>query len=286
MESNQQGLGNIKSNWYVWLFPFIALCICGFLLFHYLMHRGPRIKISFEDGANIQPEKTEIRFRGVPIGMVRDVEISKDKKEVIAVVDLQKDAKGLAVEGTKFWIVTPRVSLQGVSGLETIIGGPYIALTPGKNEGKPEKEFKGRLGPNEADESQEDTVSYFLETPTSESINIGDAVTFRGLKIGTVTKIALNKTGQLVQIQINIQNHYVRLIRTNTVFWRKTALQAHLSIFKSEIKMSSLESMLKGGVERFTPTDAGEIAKAQTKFALQNGPPKDSDKWNPNLENK
>lgn len=286
MENKQQGLGNLRSNWYVWLFPFIALCICGYLLFHYIAHRGPRIRISFEDGANIQPEKTEVRFRGVPIGMVRDVEISKDNKEVIAVVDLQKDAKGLAVEGTKFWIVTPRVSLQGISGLETIIGGPYIALSPGHDESRLEKEFKGKVGPTEVEDPQEDVTAYYLETPTVDSINIGDAVTFRGLRVGTVSKITLNKTGQLVQIQINIQNHYVRLIRTNTVFWRKTALQAHLSLFKSEIKMSSLESMLKGGVELFTPTDAGEIAKSQTKFALQNGPPKDSEKWNPVLEKK
>lgn len=275
--------GSLKSSWYVWLFPAFALGICAWLFVNYLSNKGPRIEISFDDGANIQAEKTQIRFRGVPVGIVRDIKISEDTKQVVAIVDLDKTAEAFAVEGSKFWVVSPKVSLQGVTGLETILEGPYIAVAPGKNDDAVKKEFKGRLGVEQTD-STEDTSAYILETNNIESVGAGDPVTFRGLKVGSVSKVTLSKSAQTVQVQINIQNKYVKLVRTNTVFWRKVAVQANLGLFNSEVKINSLESMLRGGIEFFTPTEPGDVAKSSHKFSLQGSPPKDVDKWNPNLD--
>lgn len=274
---------SIGSSWYVWLFPVFALAICAWLFANYLTNKGPRIEISFDDGANIQSEKTQIRFRGVPIGIVRDIQISEDTKQVIAIVDLDKTAEKFAVEGSKFWVVSPKVSLQGVTGLETILEGPYIAVAPGKSDDPVKKEFKGRLGVEQT-ETAEDTSAYILETGNIESVGNGDPVTFRGLKVGSVSKVTLSKSAQTVQVQINIQNRYVKLVRTNTVFWRKVAVQANLGLFNSEVKINSLESMLRGGIEFFTPSNPAEVAKSSHKFILQGSPPKDVDKWNPNLE--
>lgn len=275
--------GSLKSTWYVWLFPFFAVLICIWLFISYLNNKGPRIKIFFDDGANIQAEKTQVRFRGVPIGIVRDIQISDDTKQVIAVVDLDKNAQHFAVEGSKFWVVLPKVSLQGITGLETILEGPYIAVTPGKNDDKEKDEFQGRVGSDQND-PMEDTSAYTLETTTVESVGAGDPVTFRGMKVGSVTKVTLSKSAQTVLVQINIENKYVKLIRTNTIFWRKVAVQANLGLFNSEVKINSLESMLRGGIEFFTPSNPGDLAKFSTKFGLQAGPPKDVEKWNPNLE--
>lgn len=274
---------SLKTTWYVWLFPAFAICICAFLLFKYLSERGPEIVISFEDGASIQAEKTQVRYRGVPIGSVRKVEISEDRRNVLAHVELAKSAKHFAVEGSRFWVVLPKVSLQGVTGLETILEGPYIAVIPGKDDSAFTDEFKGRIGA-ELDDPQEDTSAYTLETKNVDSVSVGDPVTFRGLRVGTVAKVVLSKNGQKILVQINVQNRYVRLVRTNTVFWRKVAVQANLGLFNSEVKINSLESMLKGGVEFFTPTEAGPMAKAAQQFTLQEGPPKDWEKWNPTLE--
>jgi paraquat-inducible protein B len=275
--------GSLKSTWYVWLFPLFAVLICVWLFISYLSNKGPRIKILFDDGANIQAEKTQVRFRGVPIGIVRDIQISDDTKQVIAIVDLDKNAQHIAVEGSKFWVVLPKVSLQGITGLETILEGPYIAVTPGKDDDKEKDEFKGRVGSDQNDPT-EDTSAYTLETSSVESVGTGDPVTFRGLKVGSVSKVTLSKSAQSVQVQINVQNRYVKLIRTNTVFWRKVAVQANLGLFNSEVKINSLESMLRGGIEFFTPSSPGEVAKSSAKFGLQSGPPKDVEKWNPNLE--
>lgn len=276
-------LSLVKSNWYVWFFPLIAVAISVWLFMEYFNQKGPEIRIVFDDASSIQAEKTPVRFRGVTVGMVKDITLSPDNKDVIAHVILHKDAAHLAVEGSKYWVVLPKVGFQGISGLETLLEGNYISVIPGPPKGKFKTYFQGQIG-REISESLEDTSSYLLETDDADSVNVGDHVTFRGLKVGTISKVSLSKTAQSVVVEINIQNKYTRLVRNNTVFWRKTAVQANLGLFKSEVKIESLESLLRGGIDFFTPDPAGNIAKARTKFVLLKQAPENWRKWNPNLE--
>lgn len=279
----EQKINSIRSNWYVWIFPIIALVFCGYLYINYRNQSGPTIKILFDDASSIQAEKTRVRYRGVTIGVVKKISLSEDSKEAIAYIALTREAEGFAVEGTKFWIVSPKVNFQGVSGLETLFEGTYIAAHPGKENGEEKTEFKGQLT-SDSNESVENTTSYFLETANAESVSTGDSITFRGIPVGIVSKVTLSKTAQLAVVQINIQNRYTKLIRTNTAFWRKVGIQANLGLFNSEIKMNSLDSILHGGVEFFTPDAAGEIAKSQSRFTLYTTAPKDYQKWNPKLD--
>ena len=279
----KQEVKKVRSTWYIWLFPVFALLLAGWLFRGYFKQRGPQIEISFEDASSIQPEKTRVRYRGVTIGVVKEIDLADDNKSVIAHIQLQRDAANFAVKGSKFWIVSPKVGIQGITGLETIFEGTYISVQPGPESGDEETEFKGKLV-SDSSESFENTRSFTLESPNLESVSAGDAVTFRGLNIGSVNNISLSKTGQLGLVQINIQNKYHRLIRTNTVFWRKVGVQAKLGLFGSEIKVNSMDSILHGGVELFTPEPAGEVAKGGAKFALQPAAPKGYEKWNPVLE--
>lgn len=273
----------VRSTWALWLFPVMALGICGYLFADYLRERGPTVKISFDEASSLQPEKTRVKFRGVSIGLVKKVYISKDNKDVVAEISLQRNAKQFAVEGSKFWVVSPKVGLSGISGLETIFEGTYIAVHPGDPDGPAKNDFKGKLS-EEVSQNQDNTSTYLLESPSVESVSTGDSVTFRGLAIGTVTNVGLSKNSQLGVVQISIQNKYVKLIRTNTVFWRKVGIQAKLGLFGSEVKVNSMDSILHGGVELFTPDNPGEVAKALAKFPLLSAPPKGSEKWNPVLE--
>jgi paraquat-inducible protein B len=269
-------------SWYVWIFPLVAVAITGWLFYDYFSQKGPTIQISFDDASGIQAGKTRVRFRGVAVGIVKDVTISPDNKEAFIKVTMQKDVASFAVQGTQFWVVLPKVGFQGVSGLETLFEGSYIAVQPGPADAASKTDFKGHMSMES--ESVENTRTYFLDEMSGESIVVGDSVTFRGIKIGAVTKVSLFKTGQSVSVQINIHNRYEKLIRTNTVFWRKVGIQADLGLFSSQVKVNSLDSILHGGVELATPDGPGEVARAQTRFSLAHAPPKNSDKWSPNLE--
>lgn len=279
----KSNLDRFRSSWYIWLFPLFAVGISAWLFMGYFDQRGPQIKIHFDDASSIKADKTTIRYRGVNIGSVDKIVISNDNKEAIAHVTLRRDAAEFAVEGSRFWVVTPKVNIQGVSGLETIFEGPYIAVDPGPRNAKRKLDFSGRATSG-IEESLEDTSTYYLEAPFVESINTGDPVSFRGLNVGSVTRVNLSKTSQAVVVQINIENRFTKLIRTNTVFWRKVGVDAKLGLFNSEVKISSLESLLRGGIAFFTPDPAGPMAKGRSHFALNPAPPKDWEKWNPKLE--
>ncbi len=278
-----QKINKLKSGWYLWFFPVFALMLAGWLCYDYYQERGPDIKIYFNDASSIQAQKTRVRFRGVTIGVVKKITISEDNKDVIALVTLQRDAKQFAVDGSKFWVVAPEVGFKGVSGLETIFEGTYISVTPGKPDGENKLEFRGQIG-GQSVESVEDTVVYYLETDNVESVSEGDSVTFRGLKVGSVNKVTLSKTAQIATVQINIQGKYTRLVRTNTVFWRKVGIQAKLGLFNSEVKINSLDTLMRGGIDFFTPDNVGEMAKSHSKFPLSPAPAKGYEKWNPKLE--
>jgi paraquat-inducible protein B len=273
---------SIYSHWYLWLFPVIAGFICVWLAKSYYDQRGPNIRILFDDGSSIQAGKTKVRYRGVTIGSVEKVVLTEDGKDVAAVVTLQKENENFAVAGSKFWVVTPKVSFQGISGLETLIEGTYIAVAPGNPNGEFKDEFKGKLN-SESSESLEDTVPYFLDMPNADSMNDGDSVFYRGLKVGSVSKVMLAKNSQSVLVQINIQNRYTKLIRTNTIFWQKRAVQAKLGLFNSELKISSMDALLHGGIDLWVPDPPGPIAKHSMHFALLGNPPDGWDKWNPQL---
>jgi paraquat-inducible protein B len=270
------------SGWYLWIFPVFAILITAALLKQHFEKKGPEIKILFDDAMGIQPDKTLIRFRGVVIGKVSKVTITENMKDVVAHVELDKDAKRYAVIGSKFALVVPKVSFKEVTGLETLVGGTYITVQPGPNEYLFQDEFIGQIG-KDVGESLDDTVSYFLQTENLGAISIGDGVSFRGLKIGSVSKANLSKDSTSIVVAIIVQNKYTKLIRTNTKFWKKLAVQAKLGFLKAEIKINSLESFLNGGIELSTPNIPGEMAKAGTSFYLYPTPPKESDLWNPVL---
>lgn len=283
MKTIKEKMKTIKLAWVAWLFPIFAIVITIYLVKQHFYNRGPMIQISFEEASMVQVEKTRLRYRGVNIGTVKKVAISEDQKNVTVSVLLIKEAAEFAVEGSKFWIITPQVSLQGLTGLDTIFGGPYIEVQPGPMDGSRQTEFKGRED-SDTHEATENTSPYIIETANAESISKGDAVTFRGMVIGNIGKLTLNKTAQAVEIQLNIQNKYTKLIRTNTVFWRKVGIQAKLGLFGSQIKVNSFDSIMRGGVELAIPDHPGEVAKARARFALVPEAPKDYSKWNPKLD--
>lgn len=275
----------LKDKWVLWLFPLVAFAVMLALFYGHYRSLGPSIFIEFEDGAGIEAGKTPVKYRGITIGHVINVALTTDVKGVLAEVQLDRSAAQFAVEGTSFWIVTPQVGLEGVTGLETLMSGVYITVMPlGNPNGATKVIFKGTPAPDTVNDL-ENTSTYILETGYAESIQAGDGIYFRGVKVGSVSKVLLSKNRQTVFIYAHIENRYASTVRTNTVFWRKQAIRADVGIFSgAKINVSSLESLMKGGVEYFSPSQNEPKAKWGSKFKLNALPPKDLDKWNPSID--
>ncbi|MFM7374154.1 MAG: MlaD family protein, partial [Chthoniobacterales bacterium] len=91
---------------------------------------SPPINITFTSGRGLRAGQTRMTYLGVVVGMVTDINPSGGKVRVTARFNPGFDF--LRLSGSQFSIIEPQVSLEGISGLETILTGPVIDCLPGR----------------------------------------------------------------------------------------------------------------------------------------------------------
>jgi paraquat-inducible protein B len=246
----------------VWLFPIIAAVVTAALLFDSARTTGMEVTISFANAAKIEPHITPLRYRGVHVGEVTSVKLSDNLKTVIVKGRLEPFANRLAASGTKFTIITPKIGMDGVQGLDTIVSGAYIDIEPG--DGPPMTEFVG----GSLEESYSKMVTYVIRTKQVQSIDVGDSVTFRGLKVGEVIEADVSDDFNWVDLKIGVDSKFSKLVRVNTYFWVPQAISADIGFFSAKLKVSSFEEAVKGSIAFTTPHPAGRKAPPGKKFVL------------------
>lgn len=264
----------------VWLFPAFALILTAWLALDYWRERGALIEIRFPDAANIEAQRTMIKYRGINVGRVEEVELSSDQRQVVVRARMQRSARGLVVEGTGFQVIEPQVGLAGISGLETLFKGVYIDLTPGPKDAPAADRFTGRqisASPFAAG------ILFTVRAKHLESIGEGDPVIYRGLKVGQVVSVRLDDAARFVEARVRVPRTYARLVRENTQFWLKRAVQADVGLLGASVQIASMEALMKGGLQLATPDPAGKVAAPGTKFLLLENEPKGWREWSPNL---
>ena len=129
---------------WAWLFPLIAFGVAGWMYWDHISGMGPEIQIRFKDAPGIEEGKTPLIYRGLVAGRVVDVNLDDDLDEAVVHVRLESYAEGLAVESTDFWIEQPEFSLQGASGLSSLIQGNSIRARKGTGPRPPTPEQQQR----------------------------------------------------------------------------------------------------------------------------------------------
>ena len=114
--------------------PLVALAVGATLLGRHLLRKGPEIQIELRTAEGLEPGRTQVRFREVVVGRVTQIVLTKDRQRVLASVTLDRSVSELAVQDSRFWVVRPRVGTAGVSGLNTLLSGAYIAADAGESD--------------------------------------------------------------------------------------------------------------------------------------------------------
>ena len=254
---------------FIWLAPVIAAAVGGFLFYKSEIDVGPTITISFENGARIS-NSAKLVYRGVQVGTAQSVALDASLGHVNVTVQLDKPAKELAREGSRFWLVKPRISIDKISGLNTLMSGSYIQVAPGS--GKPIKHFVGLSEPPLVAAGPEDLV-LMLEADDTGSLPVGAPVSYRGMAVGVITAVILPDDGIRVRIGVAIEARYAALVRSNTLFWRASGIQVHLNLIDPTIDIGSLASLIQGGISFATPPEGGAPASANAVFQLLDKPP-------------
>jgi paraquat-inducible protein B len=263
----------------VWVVPLIAVAVAAWLVYQRIRDVGPEIVVTFEDGAALRVGQTPLRYRGVQIGEVSGVKLSPDEKHALVRIRLQKDAAQIAREGSRFWIVRPRVGWGTFSGLNTVLSGPEIQVIPGKPDAPAKTEFAGLDTPPAAVEGGLHIVLR-AERPKMRA----DApVYYRGVEVGTVQKLDLAPNSLSADVHVIIYPRFAALVREGSSFWDVSGVAVKGGIFKGmEVQFESLRSFVTGGIEFATPPGT-KRAKAGTVFFLYNEPKPEWLAWAPKI---
>lgn len=243
----------------IWLLPFIALCICGWLLYASYKNSGEHITIIFDDATGIVPGKTQVMARGIPVGLVQAIVPDLAHNQVLVQVKIDQQVTDFLVEDTLFWIVRPELSASSVEGLDTILSGAYIGMRPGTSK-TGRLEFIGQMN---APPVAPDAPGLHIQLLASElgSIQAGTGVYYRDVKIGTVQRHQLVRD-ESIMIDLYIEPNFSHLVREGSRFCNASGLQIGGKLPNLKIQMQSLASLLRGGILLYTPDQLQDSPKA------------------------
>ncbi len=269
-----------------WLVPVAALIFVGFLVWNQVARdRGPMITIRFQDAGGIG-NGSEIRYRGVTVGVVREIRLENTLDGVEVRAELTPSASGIAVEGTVFWIVRAELSLQRIAGLDTLIGPNYISVRPAETGSVSQRDFVALESPPIAAPPADGSLRLTLRADRLGTLASGSPVLYREIRVGTIRDAHLAPDATGVLVQIDIEPRYAPLVHEKTRFWRSGGVGFDFGFFSGlSVKADSLEALMMSSVSLATPRKRpGDLAQPGDEFELANEPDSDWLEWDPVIE--
>ncbi|WP_419661351.1 intermembrane transport protein PqiB [Desulfosarcina variabilis] len=251
----------------IWLLPVIAAIIGGWLFYDSIINAPVNVVIQFKTAEGIMADKTKVLYKGLPAGRVSDVSLSQKGDTVDVQIEFDPALEHLIRQDTEFWLVTPTVNMTGITGLETIVTGNYIAMRPGG--GQPASAFKALDAPPPLDESAPG-LHLILTSPVQPSVQHGSPVYYRRYEVGSVQTLAIAEDNQSFDIGIHILPEYQSLVSKQSRFWTASGFHVSGSISDLDIRIESFTAMLKGGIAFDTPNQGKTSAPVEDmeKFKL------------------
>ncbi|OCH38271.1 MlaD family protein [Aliivibrio fischeri] len=240
----------------LWILPLLALCLGGWLVYSSLMEAGQRIQIYFEDAQGLMAGRTTIRYQGLEVGMVKNITLSKDLSNIYVDADIYPEASDLLKENTQFWLVKPQASLTGISGLDALVSGNYIAILPGSGAAK--TKFTA-LANSPAIQPNTTGLSVTLRSKDLGSISVGSKIYYKKIPIGEVYNFKLDQETDNVRIKALIEEQYAHLITSKSRFWNASGIGANIGFNGVDVQFESLSALIGGAIAVDSPDDGKAI---------------------------
>jgi paraquat-inducible protein B len=270
-------VGKSYLNWLLWLIPVAAALVCVWFVGQDFIFAGPTITIYFENADGLQEENSLLKYRGVKVGEVGTLKLSKDRQRVAVKVQLDASAANLARQGSVFWIVRPQVKLGALSGLQTIVSGNYVTVEPA--DGVRTNQF---IGAESAPIKPVQALDIQLLAPKLGSLQPQSPVFYREIQVGEVLECRLSDDAREVVIHARIREEYAPLVRKNSKFWNAGGINVHIGLFSgANISAESAQTLISGGIEFATPPDFQDAETNGAVFILNEKSEDEWEKWSP-----
>lgn len=222
------------------------------------------ITVRFKEGYGLVVGDA-LRHRGIRVGEVAAVNLSPDLDRVEVHLRLQGFASRLARAGSRFWVVRPQVSLSGVQGLDTVVGGRYISVLPGPPEAANLSLFDGLEAPPT---TVTNGLEIILESPHRFGVEAGAPVNYRGMQVGSVASVRLATDSTQVETRVLIDPDYRALVCEGTRFWSTSGIDINVGLTGFELNADTLRTIAAGGIAFATPPAPGNQVSTGHRFPL------------------
>lgn len=272
-----------QSTLLVWLVAAACLVAAIFISVRALSPQGIPITVHFENGYGLKAED-QVRYRGIVVGQVAAIELDEALQGVNVHIYLQDEAAALARQGSQFWVERPKISLGAIRGLETIVGGRYVAVLPGVAGGAVSSEFIGTEEPPPNLDVTSGGLDVLLIAENRFGLERGAPITYRGLRVGQVGSVALGRNTHSIEVRALIERRYRHLVRTNSRFWNNGGMDFKIGLRGVDVDVDTLSSLAAGGIGFATPDPAGPPAESGHTFELSDEEVDGWQNWRPLLE--
>lgn len=249
----------------VWLIPAIALIFGIWLMVKTIVEQGFYITVQFENATGMVEGKTEVRYKGLPVGKVVGIDVSDDLKHVDVEIEMVAATKPLLTDKTKFWFVTADVSFQGISGLDTLFSGGYISVQPDlKNQGESTRQFVALSDAPIIDKTTPG-LHISLQTDTLGSLDKNSPVNFKQINVGHVSGYRFDENTGKVNVMVFIKPEFAHLVKQNSIFWNSSGFEMTGSLATGlKVKTDSLGAIMSGGIAFDDPKFESALPAAES----------------------
>lgn len=223
--------------------------------------------INFPDAKGMEKGTTQVRYKGFVVGEVKAITHNQTFDGAIAKVAFDPRYEQFLNSGTRFWLVKPELSLSQVSGLETLISGAYIEVSPG--QGEHQTKFDALPEPPRIDYTMPG-VRVKLLADELPAVSRGSPVLYRKVPVGEVQSFELNRDGKGIIVNAYIEKNYAHLLKKNSRFWNVSGISIKGGLGGINIQTGTLKTLAMGGVAFFSPDNTPDQGTAQEgdRFAL------------------
>ena len=242
---------------FIWILPLIILAILGWIAYESYMKKGTNISVIFKSAEGLKENVTPLEYKGLQLGKVTKISMHEDLKSVKVNILVDNEvAKYVAGDGSSFWIKKPTISLTKISGLNTLISGYKIELSPTfKTQEEYDKAnakyFFNGLDTQPNDEFDDEGYYISLIANDKDNVEVGTPIFYNKFQIGEI--IAKEFIFEKVYFTAYIYDKFNYLVNKSSKFVINEALKVSYGASGLNIEIGSLYSALVGGVTVVTP---------------------------------
>ncbi len=211
------------------------------------------VNVEFPTADGLTKGVTKVLYKNITVGKLRDVWYNSKKDVVYGRFGIDPRFESFITDKTRFWLVRPQLSAAGISGLDALVSGSYLAFTEShKDKGTPvrDHDFIAADGPDPLDYAAPG-LHLHLKSPKA-SVASGTPVYYRDFVVGSVESQLLEQDG--AAIHILIKPEFRHLVNVSSRFWNVSGMKVNASLKDGiQVQSAPLMALVAGGIAFDTP---------------------------------